>query len=133
MRGGSSDPSHKLNLVISGWLCILIGAGAILSDGSALVISVAAPISLAGLGLLIMGLSMSGGLRTEEVSSWVPDATLMPDAGRPMFRVDTTLQDPIKTSILCGRCANIEVVEGRKPRSYSCSSCGHELWSKEEE
>ena len=29
------------------------------------------------------------------------------DAGRPMFRIDTTLDDPIRTSILCGRCAEI--------------------------
>jgi transposase len=50
-----------------------------------------------------------------------------------MFRIDTTLDEPIRTSILCGRCANIEWVEGKKPKNFTCPSCGTELWVSEEE
>ena len=85
--------------------------------------------------LLIIGLSMvgddEGKMRAHD--SWTPDASLMSDAGRPMFRIDTTLEEPIRTSILCGRCSNIDWVEGKKPSQFTCPSCGIELWHSEEE
>ena len=50
-----------------------------------------------------------------------------------MFRIDTTLDEPIRTSILCGRCAEITWIEGRKPKTFTCPSCGIDLWKSEEE
>jgi transposase len=57
----------------------------------------------------------------------------MPEAGRVMYRVDTTIDEPITTSILCGACAHIEVVKGKKPQTYTCVSCQKFLWLDEEE
>ena len=46
-----------MNIVISGWLCILLGSGLLFtSGGDALVLSLAAPIAVLGLILLFVGL-----------------------------------------------------------------------------
>ena len=97
--------------------------------------SISAPLSIGGVILLIIGLSMDNEDAKSEITheSWTPSASLMPDAGRPMFRIDTTLDEPIRTSILCGRCANLVWVDGKKPSKFTCPSCGTELWESEEE
>jgi hypothetical protein len=69
----------------------------------------------------------------DELAAWAPEAVKMPDAGRAMYRVDTSLDPPIKTSILCGRCGHLEWVDGRKPAFYNCLKCKTELWVAEEE
>ena len=127
--------NRRLNIIISGWLCIAIGSGIVFSDASPFAISIAAPMSMGGALLLIYGLSIGNreGYSDEHDEPWTPPISRMPDAGRPMYRVDTTLEEPIVTSILCGRCANLEWLEGAKPGSFSCPSCGTELWSTEEE
>lgn len=127
--------NRRLNIVISAWICIALGSSIILYDNSAFSMSISVPLSIGGIILLIIGLSMvdddEGKMRAHD--SWTPDASLMSDAGRPMFRIDTTLDEPIRTSILCGRCANIDWVEGKKPSQFTCPSCGIELWHSEEE
>ena len=84
---------------------------------------------------MILGLSMDAEDRKSGSvdEPWTPSASYMPDAGRPMYRIDTTLEEPFRTSILCGRCANIELVEGKKPMQFTCPSCDTELWYSEEE
>lgn len=131
----SGISNRRLNIVISAWICIALGAGIILYDNSVFSIYLSAPLSIGGVALLILGLSMSDddGKNMMGTHSWSPSASHMPDAGRPMFRIDTTLDEPFRTSILCGRCANIEWVEGKKPISFICPSCGIELWISEEE
>jgi hypothetical protein len=57
----------------------------------------------------------------------------MPDSGRVMYRVDTTLIEPIRTSILCGKCANIYWIDGTKPKTFDCPNCLITLWHEEEE
>ena len=127
--------NRRLNIVISAWICIALGSSIILYDNSAFSMSISVPLSIGGIILLIIGLSMvdddEGKMRAHD--SWTPDASLLSDAGRPMFRIDTTLEGPIRTSILCGRCANIDWVEGKKPNQFTCPSCGIELWHSEEE
>ena len=123
--------NRRLNIVISAWICIALGSGIILYDNSAFAMSLSVPLSIGGVILLILGLSMDddGGSTMPALDSWTPDAY----AGRPMFRIDTTLEEPIRTSILCGRCANIVWVEGKKPSQFTCPSCEVELWHSEEE
>ena len=83
----------------------------------------------------MLGLSMDDESHVDSgsVADWEPDSSKMPDAGRVMFRVDTTLDSPIRTSILCGRCGKVDWVEGRKPKIHTCSECDTLLWESEEE
>ena len=138
-REGGDYPQRsymKLNIVISGWLCILLGSLLLFSSGeSSLILSIAAPISVLGLILLILGLMYKDeySVNSEEILSWEPDKTQMPESGRVMYRIDTTLIEPIRTSILCGKCGNIYWEEGIKPKSFDCPDCLITLWYEEEE
>ena len=138
-REGGDYPQRsymKLNIVISGWLCILLGSLLLFSSGeSSLILSIAAPISVLGLVLLILGLMYKdeNSVNSEEILSWEPDKTQMPESGRVMYRIDTTLIEPIRTSILCGKCGNIYWEEGVKPKSFDCPDCLIALWYEEEE
>ena len=140
MEGDGGDyiqQSHvKINIIISGWVCIILGSILLFSsDESSLVLSFAAPVSVLGLILLILGLMYKdeGSINPEEILSWEPDKTQMPESGRVMYRVDTTLIEPIRTSILCGKCGNIYWNEGVKPKSFDCPDCLITLWHEEEE
>ena len=126
----------KMNIVISGWLCILLGTGLLFtSSQSTLVISLAAPVAVIGLMLLFAGLLYKDedDIDPQEIAAWEPDQSKMPESGRIMYRVDTTLIEPIKTSILCGKCANLYWVDGTKPKSFDCPECLVTLWHQEEE
>jgi|TARA_B110000116_G_scaffold206958_1_gene182285 hypothetical protein len=126
----------KINIVISGWLCILLGSGLLFtSGGSTLVLSLAGPIAVLGLILLIAGLLYKDGENIDPkiIAAWEPEHSKMPESGRIMYRVDTTLIEPIKTSILCGKCANLYWIEGTKPKSFDCPECLVTLWHQEEE
>ena len=140
MEGDGGDyiqQSHvKINIIISGWVCIILGSILLFSsEESSLVLSFAAPVSVLGLILLILGLMYKdeGSINPEEILSWEPDKTQMPESGRVMYRVDTTLIEPIRTSILCGKCGNIYWNEGVKPKSFDCPDCLITLWHEEEE
>ena len=111
-----------------------IGSAIIVSSGgTSFSFAVAVPLSLGGILLLLIGLGMDAqkSISPEKIESWAPDASLLPDAGRAMYRVDTTLIEPIRTSILCGKCGNIVWVEGRKPPIFSCNNCNILLWEEE--
>ena len=126
--------NSRANLAISGWTCIVIGSGIILSSGpSSMVLAIAAPISISGIGLLLVAIGMTDEQEVdqEEIQAWMPDTDFLPDAGGPMFRVDTTLIPPVKTSILCGRCGNVEILNGPKPSKYFCYDCEIILWEEE--
>ena len=126
--------NRQLNTIISAWLCIAIGSGLTLSGGSTFSIGLSAPLSIGGVILLVVGIAMGNDAEESPLNEeWEPSATELRDAGRPMFRVDTTLDEPIRTSILCGRCAEITWKEGRKPKTFTCPSCGVDLWKSEEE
>ena len=126
----------KLNIVFSGWLCILLGSLLMFTSGaSTLVLSLAAPVAVLGLVLLIIGLLYKDEEKIDPkiIAEWEPDHSKMPDSGRVMYRVDTTLIEPIRTSILCGKCANLFWEEGTKPKSFTCPKCLVLLWHEEEE
>ena len=80
-----------------------------------------------------LGMAVEENVDPDKVAAWEPAAGKMPDAGRVMYRVDTTLEDPVRTSILCGRCGRLDWVEGTKPKSHACSECDTLLWESEEE
>ena len=129
-------PNRKVNIVLAAWACIVLGSGIILTSGaSPFALTVAAPLAIAGVVMLFVGLGMAveEHVDPEEVAAWEPEAGKMPDAGRVMYRVDTTLEDPVRTSILCGRCGRLDWVEGSKPKSHTCSECDTLLWESEEE
>ena len=123
-------------MVIAAWSCLLLGAGIVFGTaGDTFAIAIGAPLSIAGAMMLLFGLGMPEGASVDpdELAAWAPDAVKMPDAGRAMYRVDTSLDPPIKTSILCGRCGHLEWIQGRKPRAYDCIECNTTLWVAEEE
>jgi len=119
------------NFILSGAICILFGAFFSVAG----VFALAGTVGISGLLLFIIGMSTKSdmGLSKKEIREWLPSSEGMPDAGRVMYRVDTTMDEPITTSILCGACAHIEVVNGKKPQTYTCVSCQKFLWLDEEE
>ncbi|HJL65037.1 MAG TPA: hypothetical protein QGF70_05560 [Candidatus Thalassarchaeaceae archaeon] len=133
----STPASHlRTNTVIAAWACLVVGAGVILGvPGDPFALALGAPLAVSGVILLFIGLGMNTQSTNspEEIAAWSPDAVKMPDAGRPMYRVDTSLDPPIRSSILCGRCGHLEWVDGSKPSFYDCVDCGTPLWIKEEE
>ena len=84
-------------------------------------------------GIKSTRIDLDGEISEEEILSWEPDKTQMPESGRVMYRIDTTLIEPIRTSILCGKCGNIYWEEGVKPKSFDCPDCLITLWYEEEE
>ena len=127
---------RKVNTVLAAWACLILGGGiALTSSASDFALATAAPLALAGAVMLLFGLSMDDKSEADpdSVADWQPDSSKMPDAGRVMFRVDTTLDPPIRTSILCGRCGKVDWADGRKPKSHTCSECDTLLWESEEE
>ena len=112
------------NFILAGVICIVFGA----------FFSVAGIFTLAGtVGIIGMGIKSDLGMSEKEIREWLPTSEGMPEAGRVMYRVDTTIDEPITTSILCGACAHIEVVKGKRPQTYTCVSCEKFLWLDEEE
>jgi len=117
------------NFLLSGLLCIVFGAFFTVAG----VYAVAGTIGFSGVVLFVIGMTMNRGieLSDDDIASWLPPAEQLPEAGRVMYRIDTTLDEPIRTSILCGKCSNITVVDGKKPNGYTCPNCNLELWEEE--
>lgn len=123
---------RRTNLFLSAWLCLILGGG--LASGSLLALGMT--IVVGGVVLFFWAMTVAAPQRElsdEEIAGWQPDHGPMPDAGRVMYRIDTTLDEPIRTSIVCGPCGTLTVHEGPKPHSFTCPACGTELWIGEEE
>ena len=99
------------NFLIASVICIT--AGAFFSVAN--IMSLAGTIGLSGVVLFILGMSIktNQGLTPEEISNWTPDSTQLPDAGRVMYRVDVTLDEPKKCTVLCGPCGHLEAFDIR--------------------
>ena len=128
----------RTNLFIAAWALILFAVAITAGLPGPSGLTIAAPSGLIGCGMLIWAIGMREEpkpMSDTEISRWAPDAeVLSPGAGGSvMFRVDTTLDSPIRTSILCGACGHLEWMDGKRPSSYSCVACGPWLWDEEEE
>ena len=92
---------NRENFLITGFVCIVFGAFLSVANLGSFAIT----IGMFGIVFFLTGMTMSRqiGLSPEAVAAWQPDGEPLPDAGRIMFRVDVSLDEPISSSILCGR------------------------------
>ncbi|MFL2970372.1 MAG: hypothetical protein ACJZ63_05815 [Candidatus Poseidoniaceae archaeon] len=120
----------KENFLIAAIICIVTGA--FLSVGG--LYAMGGTIGISGIVLFLVGMTMTSqrSMTPEEIEHWQPSAEKMPDAGRVMFRVDVTLDEPIRSTILCGPCGHVTTVDGPKPVAFQCSKCERTLWDEEE-
>lgn len=127
----------RTNALIASWTLILLAVGVSVGLPGPAGLTIAAPSGIIGCAMLIWAI----GMRDEpkpmsdlEISRWTPDAEVLPPGagGSVMFRVDTTLDSPVRTSILCGPCGHVEWIDGKRPPDYACIGCGRELWEEEE-
>ncbi|MBL6733777.1 MAG: hypothetical protein ISP84_04460 [Candidatus Poseidonia sp.] len=118
------------NFLITGFVCIVFGASMSVAGLGPMAMTV----GLFGVVFYIVGMTLGRqtGMSPEAVANWVPEGELLPDAGRFMFRVDVTLDEPVTSSILCGPCGQVTVEPGPKPTSFSCPACHRLLWDEEE-
>ena len=118
------------NFLITGFVCILFGGSMSVAGLGPMAMTV----GLFGVVFFLVGMSLGRrtGLSPEAIANWQPDGQTLPEAGRFMFRVDGTLVDPGRTSVLCGPCGHVQVNEGPRPSSFTCPSCGLVLWDEEE-
>ena len=122
--------NKRENFLITGFVSLVFGAMVFFGVNNV----AGAILGLTGIALFLIGMSTPSTMEmsAEEVSAWLPSAEKMNEAGKVMYRIDTTLDEPIQTSILCGACSHIEVVEGKKPDTWTCSKCNLQLWHEEE-
>ena len=119
------------NLILSGMICI--ASGAFLTVGG--ILSMGAVIGISGVLLFLIGMSTSSQrtMSEQDIAAWTPSAEQLPDANRIMYRVDVTIDEPKKTTILCGPCGTITEVDGDRPTSFACPACNILLYKDEEE
>jgi len=101
-------------------------------------IAIGAPIGLAGAIMFLLAfvrVEEPKPMSEKEIQDWIPEVGKLPEGaeGSVMYRVDTTLDDPIRTSVLCGRCGELTWTDGKRPRKFSCPNCDTLLWDKPEE
>ena len=123
--------NRRENFLISGIVLIIFGA--LFSLGVNIVMG--AVVGLSGIVCFIVGMSVPSdmGMSPEAIENWKPSMEKLHDAGRFMYRVDVTMDEPIKSTILCGPCGHLETVDGARPVEYTCPACGRQLWADEEE
>ena len=123
--------NRRENFLISGIVLIIFGA--LFSLGVNIVMG--AVVGLSGIVCFIVGMSVPSdmGMSPEAIENWKPSMEKLPDAGRFMYRVDVTMDEPIKSTILCGPCGHLETIDGTRPVEYTCPASRRQLWSDEEE
>tara|TARA_B100000963_G_scaffold101641_1_gene87941 strand:+ start:8486 stop:8866 length:381 start_codon:yes stop_codon:yes gene_type:complete len=119
------------NLILGGFICIAFGAFFTVAG----IYTLASTVGVGGILLFIVGMSLKSniGLSEDDVRNWRPSEGQLPDAGRVMYRVDVTIDEPIESTIVCGPCGKVTVFPGPKPTSFICQHCNVELWNTEEE
>ncbi|MAX45176.1 MAG: hypothetical protein CMB24_00050 [Euryarchaeota archaeon] len=123
--------NRRENFLICGIVFIIFGA--LFSLG--VNIAMGGVVGLSGIICFIIGMSIPSqmGMSPEAVADWTPSLEKLPDAGRFMYRVDVTMDEPVKSTILCGPCGHLETVNGPRPPQFTCPACDRLLWSDEEE
>ena len=132
--GGLDLVQHfRTNALITGWICTALGAAISISIPDAFGLMIAFPLGIAGIILLILGFRADPEERVniETMRSWQPEEGPMREAGRVMYRIDTLLDPPIRSTIKCGECGKVEWIDGGKPASYTCPHCSTTLWEEE--
>tara|TARA_B100001113_G_C21073110_1_gene606410 strand:+ start:423 stop:827 length:405 start_codon:yes stop_codon:yes gene_type:complete len=130
----------RKNFILSGWVCLILGTGVFFSEANDSLLIIGTTMSLSGIVLILIGInSNEQGLNPKEVADWKPSKNDLEEGEnssfenkRIKFRIDTTLDEPIKTSILCGNCSELTIVNNTKPNSFRCPKCKFELWDEEE-
>ena len=130
----------RTNFIFSGWICLIFGTGIVFSDFGGVLSVIGSTMSLSGLALIILGISSKQqAMSPNQIANWKPSKEDLDDPLSPNFenkkvkyRIDTTLDEPIKTSILCGKCSEITIIENSKPKSFICPKCKLQLWDEEE-
>ncbi len=128
----------RSNLFIAAWICIIIASGMIMGGGDSVSIIVGAPLAIGGALMFLLALttpSTDAKVNEEDIRDWTPDESVLPDSkgGQVMYRVDTTLDKPVRTSVLCGSCGELTWLDGSRPSTFTCPSCDIELWDHPEE
>ena len=128
----------RSNLFIAAWICIIIASGMIMGGGDSVSIIVGAPLAIGGALMFLLALttpSSDAKVNKEDIRDWAPDESILPDSkgGQVMYRVDTTLDEPVRTSILCGSCGELTWLDGSRPSTFTCPGCDIELWDHPEE
>ena len=128
----------RSNLFIAAWICIIVSSGMIMGGGDAVSIIVGAPLAIGGACLFLLALTTSNPeakVNEEDIRDWTPDESVLPESkgGQVMYRVDTTLDEPIRTSVLCGSCGELTWLDGRSPSRFTCAECDTELWDHPDE
>ena len=129
----------RKNLIMSGWICVILGTGIVFSDLDSMLSIIGTTMSLAGLMLIILGIgSKEQGMTSTQIAEWNPSQDDLKDTQgsdfenkRIKFRIDTTIDEPIKTSILCGNCSELTIIQSTKPQYFKCPKCKLELWEEE--
>jgi len=124
------------NLFITSWLCLILGSGLIFASPS--YIAIGAPIGLAGAVTFLLAFARveePKPMSEKEIRDWTPEVGELPDGaeGSIMYRIDTTIDDPIRTSVLCGKCGELTWCEGRRPQTFICPKCHTMLWDHPED
>ena len=119
------------NLILSGFNCIAFGAFFTVAG----IYVMASTVGVLGVVLFIVGMSIKSNISMSEsaIREWRPNEGILPDAGRVMYRVDVTIDEPIQSTIVCGPCGKISVIDGPRPSSFICPKCSIQLWHDEEE
>ena len=125
-------------MFIASLVCLVAGAAIITSSksGEVFPIAVGGPISLSGIIMFVLAMIAKPEekiLSESEIREWEPTVDKLPEAGKVMYRVDVTLDDPITTSVLCGACGKLSTMEGNRPPEFMCEHCETLLWLDEEE
>ncbi|RZD52011.1 MAG: hypothetical protein CXT67_07320 [Methanobacteriota archaeon] len=123
-------------MFIAAWLCMILASGVIFASPA--YIAIGAPIGLAGAVLFMLAFARveePKPMSKKDIREWSPDVGELPKGaeGSIMYRIDTTLDEPVRTSVLCGKCGELTWTEGKRPQIFTCPGCDTLLWDKPED
>lgn len=126
----------RANMFITSWLCMIIASGVIFASPA--YIAIGAPIGIAGAVMFLLAFARveePKPMSEKDIRDWAPESGELPDGaeGSIMYRIDTTLDEPVRTSVLCGKCGELTWLDGPRPQTFICHGCDTMLWDNPEE